>query len=91
MVIRGGADEVALRAQEEGTFIDSSNVGDQRWVPPSVDAEWHAFCQAIFQGVESDENPARVAFVPESPTAALAKELGGLELVESAPSVTCAW
>ena len=45
----------ALRAHEEGvlhTFLDTSSVGDQRWRLPSVDAHWHAFCQAIFQGVE---------------------------------------
>ena len=44
-----------LRAHEEGvlrTFIDTSNVGDQRWGSPLVDAEWHASCQAIFQGPE---------------------------------------
>ena len=57
-VIREGADELTLRAQEEGvlrTFIDTSNVGDQRWRPPPVDADWHAFCQAISQGVEGPE------------------------------------
>ena len=57
-VVREGADELTLRAHEEGvlrTFIDTSNVGDQRWVPPSVDADWHAFCQAIFQRVEGPE------------------------------------
>ena len=48
---RSNADELTLRAHEEGvlrTCIDTSNVGDQRWGPPLVDAEWHAFCQAIF-------------------------------------------
>ena len=50
-VIREGADELTLRAHEEGvlrTCIDTSNVGDQRWEPPLIDADWHAFCQAIF-------------------------------------------
>ena len=37
------------------TFTDTSIVGDQRWEPPPVDADWHAFCQAIFQGVEGPE------------------------------------
>ena len=44
-----------LRAHEEGvlrTFIDTSNVGDQRRGSPLVDAEWQASCQAIFQGPE---------------------------------------
>ena len=57
-VIREGAGELTLRAQEEGvlrTFIDTSNVGDQRWRPPLVDADWHALCQTIYQGVEGTE------------------------------------
>ena len=54
-IIREGAEE---RAHEEGvlrTLIDTSNVGDQRWGLPQVDADWHALCQAIFQGVEEPE------------------------------------
>ena len=27
----------------------------KRWEPPLVDEGWHAFCQAIFQGVEGPE------------------------------------
>ena len=34
------------------TFIDTKNVGNERWKPPLVDEDCHAFCQAIFQGVE---------------------------------------
>ena len=37
------------------TFIDTSTVGDQRWEPLQVGADWHAFCQSIFQGVEGPE------------------------------------
>ena len=37
------------------TFIDTSNVGDKKWRPPQVDSDWHAFCQAIFQGIEGSE------------------------------------
>ena len=41
------------------TLIDTSNVGDQRWAqrwaPPLVAADWYAFCQAIFQGIEEPE------------------------------------
>ena len=25
------------------------------WRPPFVDADWHAFCQAIYKGIESSE------------------------------------
>ena len=28
---------------------------DDRWRPPLVDADWHAFCQAIYKGVEGEE------------------------------------
>ena len=57
-VIREGAGKLTLRAHEEGvlrTFIDPSNVEDQRWEPPLFDADWHAFCQTIFQGVDGAE------------------------------------
>ena len=53
-----GADELTLRAEEEGmlrTFIDTTDVGDNYWKPPLVDEDWHAICQAIFQSVEGPE------------------------------------
>ena len=28
---------------------------DDRWRPPLVDADWHAFCPAIYRGVEGEE------------------------------------
>ena len=57
-IIREGADELTLRAEEEGvryTFIDTTNVEDQQWGPPLVDADWHAFGQAMYQGIEGQE------------------------------------
>ena len=56
-VIREGADELTLRAKEEGarrTFIDTSKMEKQRWGPLLVDADWHAVCQA-YQGIEGPE------------------------------------
>ena len=47
-VIREGADELILRAKEVGslrTFIGTNQVELERWGPPLVDANWHAFCQ----------------------------------------------
>ena len=44
------ADEGALR-----TFNDTTDVGDSRCRPRLVDKDWHAICQAIFQGVEGSE------------------------------------
>ena len=41
------------RAHEEGvfrTFIDTSNVGDQRWEPPPVDADCYACLPGHFPG-----------------------------------------
>ena len=36
-------------------FIDKANVGSKRWRPPQVDEDWHAFCLAIFEGIEGPE------------------------------------
>ena len=52
-VVREGADELTLRTEEEGilhTFIDTTDVGDRRCGPQLVGGDWHAICQAIFQG-----------------------------------------
>ena len=57
-VIRESADELTLRAHEEGvlrTFMDTTNVGDQRWEPPPDNVDWHALCQTFFQGVDGPE------------------------------------
>ena len=51
-VRREGADELTLRA-EVGTlegFINVDHIEYDRWVP-LVDADWHAFCQAIYKGI----------------------------------------
>ena len=51
-IIRDGAGELTLRAEEEGarrTFIDTTHVKDHRWESPLVDADWHAFCQAMYE------------------------------------------
>ena len=50
--------ELTLRAEEAGllrTFTDTTGVGESGWEPPLVDEDWHAICQAIFQGVEGSE------------------------------------
>ena len=57
-VLLDAAGELTLRAHEEGvfrTFIDTANVGNKRWRPPQVDEDWHAFCSAIFEGIERPE------------------------------------
>ena len=53
-----GAAELTLREGEESTlhsFINTANVGASRWGPLLVDADWHAFCRAICQGIEGQE------------------------------------
>ena len=30
-------------------------IAEDRWEPPLVDADWHAFCQAICKGIEGRE------------------------------------
>ena len=45
-VIREGAEELALRAEEVGlsrAFIDTAHVEAERWGPPPVDADWRTF------------------------------------------------
>ena len=58
-VFREGADELTLRAREEGVLriLSTPLMWDtkKRWKPPLVDLDWHAFCQDIFQGVEGPE------------------------------------
>ena len=56
-VSREGADEEGVVR----TFIDTPNVGDQRWEPPLADADWHAFCQTICQGVEETRVKSHVS------------------------------
>ena len=56
--ITEGADELTLRAYDVGTqraFIDTEHIEFERWGPPLVDADWHAFCQAIYKGIEVKE------------------------------------
>ena len=58
VIIREGADELALRGEELGmqrSFIDTKHIEIERWGPPLVDADWHASCQAIHKGIEGDE------------------------------------
>ena len=48
-----------LRAEEVGSLkacinVDQSHCGGQVG-PPLVDADWHAFCQAIHKGIEGNE------------------------------------
>ena len=53
-VIREGADKLTLREEEVRSlrnFIDTTQIELEKWRPPMVDADWHAFCQAIHHGI----------------------------------------
>ena len=46
-----GAAELTMRAEEVGAqraFINTEHLEFERWGPPVVDADWHAFFQAIY-------------------------------------------
>ena len=47
-----------LRTDEVGTqraFVNTKHIEFERWGPPLVDSDWHAFCQAIYKGIEEKE------------------------------------
>ena len=57
-VIIEGANELTLRSDEVGTqraFTNAEHIEFERWRPPPVDADCHAFCQAIHKGIEGKE------------------------------------
>ena len=57
-VPREGADDLTLRAEELNTrkaCISVDHIDNFFRRPPLVDADWHAFCRAIFKGIEGSE------------------------------------
>ena len=53
--IREGPEELTLKAEAVGaqkSCINVEHMADDRWRPPLVDADWHAFCQAIYKCIE---------------------------------------
>ena len=56
MLIREGPEELTLRAEvgTQKSCIDEDHVAQERWGPPLVDADWHAFSQAIYKGDDDD-------------------------------------
>ena len=37
------------------SYINVDHVAKERWSPPLVDADWHAFCQALYKGIEGED------------------------------------
>ena len=51
VTVRESPDELTLRAEEVGTwksYINVDHIAKERLGPPLVDADWPAFCQAVF-------------------------------------------
>ena len=50
---REGPEELTLRTEEVGSqksCINVDHIAEDRWRPSMVNADWHAFCQAIYAG-----------------------------------------
>ena len=57
-IVRENLDELTLRAEEVVTskaLINVNHIEPERWSPPLVDADWYAFCQALYIGIEGDD------------------------------------
>ena len=55
MIVRENSDELTLRAEEVVTSKELVNVNHiERWCLPQVDADWYAFCQALYKGIEGE-------------------------------------
>ena len=53
VTVRESPDQLTLTAEEVGTwksYINVHHIAKERWSPLLVDADWHAFCQAIMSG-----------------------------------------
>ena len=36
-------------------LIDVNHIEPERWSPPLVDADWYAFCHALYKGIEGED------------------------------------
>ena len=58
VTVRESPDELTLRAEEVGTwksYINAAHSAKERWGPPLVDADWHAFCHALYKGTVGED------------------------------------
>ena len=58
VTVRESPDELSLRADEVGTwnsYINVDHIEKERWGPLLVDHDWHAFCQALYKGIEGED------------------------------------
>ena len=58
VLVKESPEVLTLTAEEVGTqksCINVDHVAQERWGPPLVDADWHAFCQAIYKGTGGED------------------------------------
>ena len=58
VIVRESPDELTLRAEEvemSKALINVDHIEQERWGPPMVDADWYAFCQAMYKGIEGED------------------------------------
>ena len=58
VAIRESPVELSLRAEEVNTskaYIDVNHIESERWSPPLVNADWYAFYQALYKGIEGED------------------------------------
>ena len=58
VIVRESPDELILKAEEVNTLKALRNVDhieQERWSPPLVDADWYAFCQVLYKGIEGED------------------------------------
>ena len=57
VIVRESPDDLTLRAEEVGTskaLMHVDHIEQEGWGPPLVDADWYAFCQALYEGIEGE-------------------------------------
>ena len=58
MIVRENPDELTSGAGEVGTskaMMDVNHIESERWDFLLVHADWYAFCQALYKGIEGDD------------------------------------
>ena len=58
VTVRESPEELTLRAKEVGTVkahVNVDHIARERWALPIVDYDWHAFCQALYHGIEGED------------------------------------
>ena len=54
VTVRESLDELTSRSEEVETskaYIDVNHIESERWGLPLVDADWYAFCHALYKGI----------------------------------------